>query len=241
MLPYPINPDFQQRNRSLYLNEIQVLNSLSTDNGGAIYLVGAQVHISNSVIQNAESRGHGSAIFMNSAHPASFWNNRKFFSQLDMHNVTVQHCYTNGLMSNGTVHVTGDVEITNCNFVNNTAFAGGGVHIQGRSDMSSSAQFLDVVFSNNKALNSGGGISIAHQNVKMENCWFMNNTATELGGGLALTPVSYVDHAQGIAFNNIVVTGNQASMGGGLLLMTSLVPVSLNSCILLLYLVSIFI
>ena len=94
-------------------------------------------------------------------------------------------------------------DVTNTDFLGNTAISGGGVHLTG----SSHATFSKCTFSDNSAAN-GGGMSIDDSNPTLTNVSFAGNQVSGSGGGLW--------NDEGIPIlTNVLFSGNASTLDGG--------------------------
>jgi len=103
--------------------------------------------------------------------------------------------------------------ITNCTFNQNFAFLGAGLHPIG--NVIRSTEVKNCTFNNNFAAR-GAGIYIAQENTIVDNCQFINNTASFFGGGLH-------DNTLGGIINNCFFINNQIfdGAGGGVFLLNN--------------------
>lgn len=104
--------------------------------------------------------------------------------------------------------------ISNCRFLNNTAYGGGAVYIQSLPTASggTSPRFADCLFEGNAATSNGGAVTIWGEPI-FENCRFVLNTATLSAGAVMIVP----DAAP--TFSNCEFDLNSSESGGCLRLM----------------------
>eukprot|EP00210_Caulerpa_lentillifera_P006050 g5782.t1 len=106
------------------------------------------------------------------------------------------------------------VEISNCNFLRNSASYGGGIHLIGT--LTTQASISDCQFYENTALLGGGGLLVRNiVQATLRNVQFVQNTAT-LGGGLLVTNGAGLLLSQGVdASRNCLFLENEALDGAG--------------------------
>ena len=104
----------------------------------------------------------------------------------------------------GAVHVYGStLNVSNCNFINNSANYGGAVCFN-----YSLSSFTNCTFTANEATNSGGAIYFYSSSANFMGCKFMDNSA-DLGGATYFSSSSYLS-----TFINCMLTDNVAFCGG---------------------------
>jgi len=115
----------------------------------------------------------------------------------------------------GTYNAVGDLEIIDCQFINNTAKNNqGGAIFTWDSLGGHKLSITNSIFSNNKA-NVAGAIYIDHDNAIIINSTFTNNQANRQGGALQnhATNVSIINS---IFTNNQVIDQNSSAQGGAI-------------------------
>jgi len=113
--------------------------------------------------------------------------------------------------------------LTNVSFNGNSAGSGGGIYNWSDSDeIVSFPVLMNVTFSDNTAVNSGGGIFNNLSSPSLTNVTFDGNTASK-GGGL------YNYYFSNPMLTNVTLSGNTASFGGGLYNYFSSNPLVRNS------------
>ncbi len=167
--------------------------------GGAIYATDAVI-LENCTINENEAANHGGGVFTNgikvTAKKTTFTGN-------------TANSNGGGIMLNGG---SSSAELKDCNFVKNTALYGGGIGSYGALELE------NCTLSENTAESSGGGIftssSYGGGSVKVIGGKLISNEADRQGGGLYASG--------GIEIKDLEVTGNKASVGGGMYLSTYL-------------------
>lgn len=80
----------------------------------------------------------------------------------------------------GALHIEdGDIAVVNCRFVDNTAYAGGGVFV-----LESDSLFDRCVFESNNTLVRGAGVYCVENEARFVRCEFRDNSSTEGGSGM---------------------------------------------------------
>jgi predicted outer membrane repeat protein len=119
--------------------------------------------------------GNGAVIDM-----AGF-NKRAFFvvntSGVTIKNLTIKNANVSG--NGGAIFFTGSGNVTNCEFINNSAGYGGAI------DIENSGSVTNCNFINNTATKKGGAIWMYSGSI--ENCYFAHNSANEGGSILSYT------------------------------------------------------
>jgi predicted outer membrane repeat protein len=125
-------------------------------------------------------------------------------------NVTIQNLtLINGSIADegGTIYNSGNLTVTDCNFVNNSATSGGAIRNYGNSIVTNSN------FTHNAASDRGGAISNRLGNLTVTNCQFSFNTGTLYSG--AIDNSGGVMHVINSTFtNNTVTNGHSGAVGG---------------------------
>ena len=99
-----------------------------------------------------------------------------------------------------------------CTFINNKAYAPGGNSHGGAGCVRNGVEYIDCLFINNSA--GQGGALTFHASGKLQNCTFINNTATDLYGGAVST--GYLYETMEMEINNCYFEGNDAPKGGAI-------------------------
>ena len=107
----------------------------------------------------------------------------------------------------------GNVTVTDCNFINNTASCGGAIFFDGCN-----VTLENCIFTNNSANSNGGAVYLNSTNFIARNCIFINNNATgdEVDGGeggaisvFADDTLTYIDSCE--FTNNIATPGDPST------------------------------
>jgi predicted outer membrane repeat protein len=114
---------------------------------------------------------------------------------------------TNSYSYGGGCSCDSPIQIDHCLFSENYSILGGGMYVGGYS---SGPWITNSVFANNYS-NMGGGIAVSSTPLKMDNCLFTNNTATE-GGALYFE--GYIKRSNS-TFNSCRFIDNKANQQGG--------------------------
>jgi hypothetical protein len=132
----------------------------------------------------------------------------------------------------GLLSMSSRTTIRNCTFRNNYANSGGGLAISGPPRL----HISKTIVKDNRASTSGAGLylttSAEAARAVVENCVLENNR-TDNGsgqGGGAWVSSSGNFTATGIDFNNIVMIGNYAAVGGGGMYLSSANKVGITNC-----------
>jgi uncharacterized repeat protein (TIGR01451 family) len=186
-------------------------------NGGALSIEVLEtvfVSITGSEFYSNRADGDGGAIYMEGA----------FLEGLNLSDLTIQgnEAFGTAVGRNGDgggaairaawpAYVSiGDIDF----FENQAAGFGGGLEVEGVDDATGtqSVRLYDVMFEDNliTGSGSGGGASLFAMDVWVELVGFVNNTATDIGGGLHLR-----EQSRNRTINSGFV-GNTARLGGGL-------------------------
>jgi hypothetical protein len=99
---------------------------------------------------------------------------------------------------------SGTLTIQNCVFSGNSASElGGGLYVQGNGAFATTVNISGTTFTNNQAGDGGGGIAFVFTSgmLTIQNCVFSGNSASKLGGGLAVASVTTVN-ISGTTFTN---------------------------------------
>ncbi len=186
-------------------------------NGGALSIVVLEsiwTSIEGSEFYFNDADGDGGAIYLDGV----------FVEGLNLFDLTIQQNEAFGTASGrrgdgGGVAIRGGgfttTMIANVDFFENQAAGfGGGLEVEGVSDGAGSQYvgLYDVQFEDNllTGAGSGGGASLFAMDVMIDLVGFVNNTATDIGGGLHLR-----DYSRNRTINSGFV-GNTARLGGGL-------------------------
>ncbi len=120
------------------------------------------------------------------------------------------------IRANGGTTDTVQPAITGCSFSGNSAYRGGGIHLENGA----AGIMTGCTFSSNTALNLGGGLSVYNASSAVSGCSFSGNTAVNgtsyaSGGGIAIYTSSVKRYH---AITNCSFTGNKAYNDGGAIL-----------------------
>ena len=177
--------------------EATTFNNNRASNGGALYIYGSSITISNCDFTNNEVERYGGAIvsFSGSEILLSHCQLLSNFAATDGGAISV---------NNGTTH------IDNSNFVNNIANGNGGVLFV--DNFSTVTLMENCLFDNNSADGEGGGVVFAQleSSVLFDSCELMNNNG--ISGGVMLLKESSLGR-----INNCSCRHNQASRRGGVI------------------------
>ncbi len=105
----------------------------------------------------------------------------------------------------GLFNLSSDLTLTDSTFTGNTAERGGGVAVAGEYPV----VLTRLVFTDNQALYQGGGL-FGYGSFNTLDAYFVNNKAGMYGGGIYIA-----DDGGGPRFTNVTLTGNSASIAGG--------------------------
>ena len=128
-------------------------------------------------------------------------------------NIKISHCLIRNNLaggseapSGGAIHIAGsDIRLEYNHIIHNQAEWGGGIQMY-----ESNPILQQNVIADNKAINGGGILILNASNPTFDGDSLINNRALENGGGLMSWSGSYLQ------FEEVVVSGNQASWGSGL-------------------------
>lgn len=198
-----ISKNYDRWGGGLYVNQCDCLiqNNTITSNesmngGGILYTMPGQVKISNNLINGNRSENSGGGIFCSAD------------NSIIIDNIISDN--TAGL-SGGGVALSGadDSQVISHNvFTNNTATTGGGVSINGASYTDHKPLLIANILKGNKALDSGGGVSVFCSTPRVINNLILKNE-TIYGGGV------YCDDASPVITNN-TISMNTALRAGGI-------------------------
>ncbi|WP_417449339.1 beta strand repeat-containing protein [Kordiimonas sp.] len=179
----------------------------SATSGGAIYLQGTNVTVSNSVIQNSSASGSGGAIVAASG------------------TLTINDSNFNGNSANtgGAVYVgtaVTSVTISNSSFVNNSAdLQGGGLYFYGvEQDASTFADNITitntVIAQNSSTSSNGGGVMVVSSDVTFENSTLTGNSSAGHGANLHVTSAGTVTFSDSIVASSGSAASSINNVGG---------------------------
>ena len=101
------------------------------------------------------------------------------------------------------------LDVTNCIFNNNVAAAAAGCNFWAAREVLLS----DCLFSNNSAIEFGGGAFSMHGTwLNVNHCTFYNNSSLESGGSVFFRGLPYVNIANSIFWNNTSAQGDEMSL-----------------------------
>ena len=215
------------------LNDINFIDGMAEEDGGAIYNKGKNLTVTNCSFKDNLAKSFGGAIY-NVADNLNisgciFENNEAFSND----GGCAGAIYTNGR----------DGIINNCSFVNNHArFWGGAIRSNGQSLLitecifeknkvqyrptpsytqlpyggaiytESSCTIGNSIFADNFATFAGGGIFIASGFAQVHNCSFMDNSAEGRGGAIRITG----DYRTNFNITHCIFLNNQAPSGSAI-------------------------
>ena len=175
------------------------LNYLYNGNGGGLYINNfTKIKLSDCLFQFCKtacsgcngSNGMGAGLYSNSTIHIS---NTKF----------INNQATTGGGGGGIflIPTSGISTITNCSFLNNSAFKYAGIYSQ-------LTQIDNCVISNNSSGEEGAGVWISGVNSKLTNSTITYNSAGRYGGGVVCV--------NGLVYNNIITNNSTGWYGGGI-------------------------
>ncbi len=189
-----------QRGGEMTIKDSKIYNNEGTEAGG-IYSVYANTILSleSVLITGNYSTSKGGGLYKNGG-------------ELNMKDCVISHNETTGsggglAIMNG---ITG-LNISNCEFSDNTAASsGGGLYLS--STNAYKTDWHDVTIKNNTSGNTGGGMYVGGSVVEyvFMNTKVIGNTSTTSGGGI------YLHNSTTSLFANLLVAGNEGSVGGGI-------------------------
>ncbi len=173
--------------------------------GGTMYVGPTYLTITNCAFNNNVASGTGGALDLGRNTTATV-SNCTF-------NANTAGFYGGGVNIDGTNNnFVLDNSFSNCTFLNNTAYAGGGIYnnrsglsVSGSSFSGNTAAYGN---SNPPGLNGGGICNLVFSNLSVSNSTFSGNTADGSGGGI------YND-TYSPAISSCTFSGNAAVQGGG--------------------------
>lgn len=173
----------------------------SFSHGGAIYLTNAV----NCYFEENKSFGHGGAAYYSPVSYSTFIKNEAGVNGGGAHAAqTVDHCFFEGnkaVQKGGAV--SGEVSITNCDFILNYSQASGG------AAYISDSSIRNCTFENNFANTNGGAIS-SENDIVITGIELKNNVAKEKGAGIYFTGAGTITlggkdyNAYHFIFNNFI-------------------------------------
>jgi len=122
--------------------------------------------------------------------------------------------YEETLGAGGGMHLWAtDVNIIDCNIINNRAeTSGGGVYFGGENN----TLLFNCLITDNFANRGGGGISAnRYSDVNIVNCTIVGNTGLEYGGGVHCSYYSYANIINSIIYSNTGINGSQLAVATG--------------------------
>jgi predicted outer membrane repeat protein len=143
---------------------------------------------------------------------------------------TIDNCLFQGgfSISGSAIYVSaiGGLVVSNSQFIGNVASWGGAVF--SINDIT----FIDCLFKNNKATESGGAVYLSYLSMEFDNCHFVNNVAVMSGGAIASTTSGTLTVNSSIFENNYVVTygGGAISSSAGYAILIHTSHFMNNSC-----------
>lgn len=112
------------------------------------------------------------------------------------------------------------VEVTNCSFLDNDGFGGGGAYCEWDS-----SRFVGCTFSGNSSGGLGGGMYITHR-TSVDECAFLENYADLMGGGVFI----YRTHVDGPPIANSLFDSNTTGVWGGGIMLSGDSDYSVETC-----------
>ena len=188
------------------ISNLNIINHLSSNNGGAIYWNGANGKITNTNFTNNKANGtfgSGGAVFFNKAN-----------------NNIVDSTFTRNEASLGAaVYVNNEnITIRNSNFINNNGNSSGGAIFWNGNN----GNINSNIFTSNNANSFGGAVFISGDNININSNTFNNNNVSSYGGAI------YTSSKNGVLYNNIF-NSNNAGVHGGAVFINANTTVSGNT------------
>lgn len=217
---------------TLIFNNCTFLNDQASYMGGAIFLSGNHAIINNSLFENctalkdtdvdmSQVTRDGGAIYASNCNLTM--SNSKFLNNVAEWAGAVYlaqniHTYTTTSTNGTTVEVVVDTyNLTNCEFVNNSAVYNGGAICAGY-DTVATGSMDNCTFLNNKAGYNGGAIANYFSNMTVNNSTFVNNNASNYGGAVYNTGLFNEDQIAefdgNLTLKQNVFRNNHAKEGG---------------------------
>lgn len=210
---------------SMDMSDCVLSDNAATGLGGAIYNDGT-LTVSNTTFNNNDSAGSGGGVLhaagVSTISDSQFVGNQAnsggggIFSNdgsVTLTRTTFDGNIVPGLNGGGGVMTNGDttISVTDCTFKNNTAFDGGGMHVNGGT-----AVIERTTFSNNTAVDAGGGLWGPNNagSLTITNSTVSNNTALYTGGFSA----RYATTISSCTFADNEGTSPSGSFGGNLMI-----------------------
>ena len=175
-------------NHDLSINNLHIIDGYSEENGGAIYVTGGEVTLSNSSVKSSLALEGGGAIYARSG--------------------TVSIVDTiisgNSAGSGGGIYLDdGELNVTESVLSDNVARYGGAI-----ATRLSGTSIVDGVIERNRSGSSGGGIAVADGGLQISHSSVAANTAEKSGGGLNLVGVYGT-------IRDVSISNNFAGTNGG--------------------------
>ena len=179
---------FAVYNHDLSINNLHIIDGYSEENGGAIYVTGGEVTLSNSSVKSSLALENGGAIYARSG--------------------TVSIVDTiisgNSAGSGGGIYLDdGELNVTESVLSDNVARYGGAI-----ATRLSGTSIVDGVIERNRSGSSGGGIAVADGGLQISHSSVAANTAEKSGGGLNLVGVYGT-------IRDVSISNNFAGTNGG--------------------------
>ncbi|MHC4676799.1 MAG: right-handed parallel beta-helix repeat-containing protein, partial [Planctomycetota bacterium] len=208
--------DCQGSGRGFYFNSGEDTNSIvsgltitnggNTQDGGAIHCSGSSPTITNCIIRDNITNGHGAGIYCGyNSNPVI---NNCFINS----NAFVPSGYGGGIYC-----YKSSPTITNCIITNNSAVGpshhGGGICCFGNQDAASNPVVANCIVSGNSAGHRGGGLYAYWSSPTFINCTVVGNQALE-GGGVGSFSRDYIPELVGHpTLLNCILRNNRAQLG----------------------------
>jgi parallel beta-helix repeat protein/predicted outer membrane repeat protein len=207
--------DAQNLNRVLYsqgcaatshVRGFTFLNGRVTGNdGGGLYCSSSSVHFQSCVFENnsAMGSGEGGGIYCDSGSDVTLY-------ECDFNNNSAPDRYGGGIYC-----YNSELTLSYCRFYQNTARWGGGIYSYA-SVSSSSMVLRSCEFSENEAMDAGGGISFHEGSAFLTGCDFLNNTSLGTTSGNSHNAGGAVKCNDGqLIINGGRISGNHSEGRGG--------------------------
>ncbi|WP_407380375.1 Ig-like domain repeat protein [Methanobrevibacter sp.] len=202
------------------INNCNFIHNTASDSGGSIYMFYGAGSLNNSNFTNNYASGRGGAIyFSGSIDNCNFVNNSDGDKDCAVYSAYGNLEVKNSNFTNNSEAIRFNMEgtVNNCIFVNNleTAIIGGSETLEVRNSnfinnshaiAMGSGSVDNCTFVNNSA-SSGDGGAIRIDSGSVDNCTFVNNSASNYGGAIRFDDEGNV--------NNCVFVNNSVSSGSG--------------------------
>ena len=187
---------------SVTLKNIKFINGIYEGNGGALYIYGDNVTITNCVFDGnggTASDSHGGAVW---------WSGN--YASLTGSNFTGNYVLSTDDNSGGALHYQGSYfNFTDCEFIsnncNNSICDGGAVNL---FNGAYNGIISDCLFKNNRANDFAGAVVYSGSNTTFEKCRFENNYARTSAGALYLAGAD--NYIKNCTFKNNTAQSNDA-------------------------------